>query len=51
MNDWLHSKSINDAMIELPIDGVVPDTRHVTLGSSAKVVLTHQGHELNVGAR
>lgn len=50
MNDWLHSKPINDVMTELPIDGVIPDARHVTLGSSAKVVLTHQGHGLNVQA-
>lgn len=46
MNDWLHSKPINDVMIELPIPRVIPDTLHVTLGSSPEVVLTRQGHAL-----
>lgn len=51
MNDWLHSKPINDVMIELPILRVIPDTQHVTLGSSAEVALTYQGHALIVRAR
>lgn len=47
MNDWPHSKPINDGMIE-PSLTEEPDTLNMSSGLSAKVVLTDQGHTLDV---